>query len=200
MYTAVVEKDHIQVNSSFQVVQRFAETQTKARKTAQVCPNAEIGSLDVASRDVFGIGVSGDWDRDCGFDLGRAVPVRGFTVRSSVEFEKLREVNASTKVFFDGRNISAQTIRCDLESSGNTFAQIADKVISTRRVPLGSQIGQAEFGFAINRHPNVGVAPLSRIVRRKVGRFGVNEGPQLVSLHKARSNFAHSTIKVSCLS
>src|SRR5579864_1917566 len=195
MHAAHIEKDHVKIDCGFQVFQRFTETQGKPRKAPQVCAHAQIGPFHMASRDVAGIGVSADWDRDCGFYLRGAVPVRGFAVRSSVQFQKLREVNASTEVLFDGRNVSAQSVRCDLESPRNALAQIADKLIGTCRVSLRGQIGQNKLGFAVNRHPDVGISPLSGIIRRKMACFGVDKGPEFVSLHKSRVNSAHSAVK-----
>jgi hypothetical protein len=38
MYAAEIKERHVQVNRGVQVFQRLAETKTKPRKTAQVCP------------------------------------------------------------------------------------------------------------------------------------------------------------------
>jgi hypothetical protein len=48
MHAAEVEIDHVKVTGSFQVFQRFAETQAKSRKAPQVCPHGQIGSLYMA--------------------------------------------------------------------------------------------------------------------------------------------------------
>src|ERR1700682_1671095 len=195
MYPTEVEKGHLQVNGGFQVVQRFAEAQRKTRKAPEVCPNAQVGPFNVTGRDITRIRVSADWDRDCGFYVRGAVPVRGFSVRRAIEFEKLGKVNVSPKVIFDGGNIASQSVSRDLKPSNNPLAQIADKIISTHGVTFRSQVGQNEFGFTVDRHPDVGIAPLARIVRSKMLFLGVDEGPQLIGFHKSRMNSAHSAVK-----
>src|SRR5260370_39934971 len=129
MYAAEVEKDYVQVNGGFQVFQRLAETKTEPRETAQMCPHGQVGAFDVTCRDAARIGVPGDWDRDCSFYVRGAIPVRGFAVRSAVEFEKLGKVNVGSEVILNGRDIASHSVRRDLETSSNPLTQVADKGI-----------------------------------------------------------------------
>ena len=127
VHAAQVKEGQVKINGGFQMVQPFAESQTKERKTAQLCANAQIGAFDLASRDVTGIQISADWDGDCGFYLRGVVRVRRFAVRASGQFEKLGKISTGSEVFFNSRNASAQSVRRNLESFGNSLAEITNK-------------------------------------------------------------------------
>ena len=64
MYTAKIEKGHIQMNSGGQMFERLAETQAQPRKPAKVRPHGQVGPLDMASADSFPLRISADayWD------------------------------------------------------------------------------------------------------------------------------------------
>src|SRR5271154_6577645 len=101
----------------------FAKSETQASKAAKVCPHAQVGAFDVRRTDSRFVGVSADYDRNgCG-DLRWLIPVRPIAALRTVELDQLSEVNVRTKIFFDGGNVTAETVRRKLESSGDTLAQ-----------------------------------------------------------------------------
>lgn len=60
MHATEVEKGHVEVNGSGQMLQRLAESKAQPRKAPQVCPNTEIGSLNVGRADVGFVRVAAD--------------------------------------------------------------------------------------------------------------------------------------------
>jgi hypothetical protein len=60
MHAAKVEKGHIEMHGGFEMAQALAESQAQPRKAPQLCPHAEIGSLDMASGDSSRMRVPGD--------------------------------------------------------------------------------------------------------------------------------------------
>jgi hypothetical protein len=195
MHAAEVEKGHVQMNRGGQMFERLAETETQSRKAAKVCPHAQIGAFDMASADSFGLRVSADADWDGRSYFRGVVPLRAFTVRRSVELEQLREVNVGSKRFFDGGNVTAESVCRDLESADNALAQILDEVVRAGTFTLCDQIGQDHFCFAVDCHPNVLVSPFLRSVAIEMGLFGMHERPQFVGLNEARADIPHASIE-----
>jgi hypothetical protein len=197
MNTNEIEKGHVQIHGGFQMIETLAESEAQARKTTQVRPNTQVGAFDVRGADSCFVRVSADYDGNGRRDFRWFVPVRRVSALCPVQLDQLSEVNIGSKVFFDGGNVTAQTVRRELESSTDTLAQITDEVVSARSFTFGNEIGQNYFRIAINRHPNVGVAPLHRSARTQMTFFGVNESPEFVGLHKARMNAANAGIEKS---
>src|ERR1700674_2622506 len=195
MYAAEVEKGHVQVNGGFQVLQRFAEAQTKSRKAPKVCPDGQIGPLDVAGRDSFDLRTPADLDWYSVQNLCRRVPVRPFPMRLTVNLDELCVIHFRTKAILNGGDVGLESVCGDLETASDSLAQIAGKNEGALGIPFANVVGQDQLSFAVNRHPDIGVAPLLRIVGGKMARFGVDKGPQLISLHKSRTNSAYSTVK-----
>lgn len=155
MYANEIEKGHVEGHGGFQMIETLAESKAQARETAQMRPNAQIGAFDVRGADSRFVRVSADYDGNRRRDFRWFVPVGGISALRSVELDELGEVNVRSKVFFDGRNITAESVRRKLETTCNPLAQIADEVIGARSLVLGDEIGQNHFRLAINRHPKV---------------------------------------------
>jgi len=188
MYTAEVEKSHVEIHGGAQMFQRLAKAKAQARKAAKVRPHAQVGAFDVASADSFKLRMSADayWDGRCYFR--GVVPLRAFAISRSVEFEQLGEVNVRSEVFFDGRNVAAKSVRRDLESPSDPLAQILDEIVRAGTFALCNQIRQNHFCFAVDCHPDVLVAPFFRNVAVQMGFFGVNEGPEFIGLNEVRTD------------
>jgi hypothetical protein len=107
----------------------------------------------------------------------------------------LGEVNVRSKIFFDGGNVTAKSIGRKLESSSDPFAQVSDEVIGTGALTFRNEVGQNHFCFAVNRHPNVLVAPFFRSIAVQMRLFGMNECPELVGLHESRTDTAHPIVE-----
>jgi hypothetical protein len=197
MYANEIEKGHVEGYGGFQMIETLAESKAQARETAQMRPNAQIGAFDVRSADSCFVRVSADYYGDRRRDFRWFIPVRGVSALRSVELDELREVNVRSKVFFDGGNVTAESVSRKLETARNPLAQIADEVIGARSLALGDEIGQNHFRVAINRHPNVSVSPLHRRTRTQVPFLGVNERPEFIGLHKTRTNTTNAGIKKS---
>lgn len=106
MDAAEVEKRHVKMDGSFQMIQRLAKSETQARKMPQVRPYAQIGPLDMAGRDVAGIRIPANRNGYRCRDLRWFVPVWPLTISGSVELHQLGEVHIGPEVFFNGRNRS----------------------------------------------------------------------------------------------
>lgn len=194
MYATEVEESHIERHGGLEMFKALAESQAKARKAAQVSPNAQIGPLHMTCGNVPGIGVPCYGDGYRRRDLGRFVPVWPLAVTASIQLQQLREIHVHTEILFNSGNVSAQPIRGDLEAPCNTLAQITNEVIGADRIPLCRQVGKNHLGFAINRHPDVGIAPLARIVRSEVFFLCMHECPKFIGLDESRTNITHSLV------
>ena len=195
VHAAEVEKGHVQMNSGSQMFERLAETEAQSRKAAKVRPHAQVCAFYVASADSFHLRISADayWDGRRYFR--GVVPLRPFAVSRSVEFEQLGEVNVRAEVFFDGGDVTAKPVRCDLESAGDALAQILDEIICAGTFALCDQIRQDHFCFAVDCHPDVLIAPLLRNVAVQVGFLGMDKGPEFIGLHESRMDIPHARIE-----
>lgn len=195
MYAAEVEKGHIQIHGGAQMFERLAESETQPSEAAKMRTHAQIRSFDVAGRNASRMRVSDDGCRDrCG-DLGGRIPLWPLTITCSVHLDQLREINVGAEIFFDSRYVGFEAVRCDLKMPIGAVAQIADKFVGTRGNSLADKVGQNQFRFAVNCHPNVLVAPLFCIAGKQVPFFGVNEGPKFIGLDESRTNAANLGVK-----
>ncbi len=157
--------------------------------------HAQVGAFNVRRADAFNLRVSADGDWDSRGDFRGVVPLRAFSVVRSVELEQLGEVNIRSKVFFDGGNVTAETIGRELESACDSLAQISNEVVGTRTFALRNKVRENHFRFAVNRHPNVLVAPFRRSIAVQVGLFCVNECPEFIGLYESRMDAAHPIVE-----
>lgn len=141
---------------------RLAESQAQARKAAKMRANAQVGVFNVARADMFQLRHSADWDRHRRFDSDGVVPFGASNVRSAVNLDELCKVNVRTVGFFNRGNVPAQSVRSYLKAANRSFAQVADKIAGTGSSALSDKIGQNHFGFSVNRHPYVAIAPFFR--------------------------------------
>jgi hypothetical protein len=195
MYANEVKESHVDGDGGLEMVKALAESQAQPSEAAEMRPHAQIGTFDVRCADTRFIRVSGDnnWNGCC--DFRRLIPVWPFSVSRSVQLNELSEINVGSKIFFDGGNVTAETVRRKLKSSDDSFAQVSDEGVGACRFALRDEIGQNQFSVAINRHPNVGIAPLVRRAGTQMPFLCVDKGPQFVGLHKLRANAAHSLVK-----
>lgn len=194
MYAAEIEESHVQMNGSSQMFERLAESKAQPCEAAQVRPHTKICALHMGGADLFELGISADWDRHNGFDVRGVVPLRTVRARFAVELEQLREIYIRTEVGFHRGTVPVETVRCDLESPDSALTQIADKFVRVGRNTLSEQVGNDQFGFRVNRHPHILIAPLSRNVAMEMGFFRVNERPEFIGLHESRTDASHQGI------
>src|SRR4029077_7932112 len=164
-------------------------------KAAQMCPYAQVGAFDMRRANSRFVRVSAHNDWNGCRDFRRLIPVWPLAVTRSVQLNELSEVHVRSKIFFDGGNVTAETIRRKLESSSDSFAQVSDENIGARRFALGNKIGQNHFRVAVNPHPHVLVSPLCRGAGAQMPLFCVGEGPQFIGLHKLRTDAAHALVE-----
>jgi len=195
MYANEVKKRHVERDSGLKMVKALAESQAQPSETAKMRSHAQICAFDMRCADSFNLRVSADGDWDSRGNFRGVVPLRAFSVVRSVELEQLGEVNIRSKVFFDGGNVTAETIGRKLESACDSFAQVPNEVIGARSFPLRNEIGQDHFGVGINRHPNILVAPLFRRIAVQVSLFRMNESPEFVGLHESRTDSAYVAVE-----
>jgi len=145
MYANEVEKSHIERDSRLEMVKALAESQAQPSEAAKVCPHAQVGAFNVRRADAFNLRVSADGDWDGRGNFRGVVPLRAFSVARSVELEQLGEVNIRSKVFFDGGNVTAETIGRELESACDSLAQISNEVVGTRTFALATRYERTIF-------------------------------------------------------
>src|SRR5437667_2905450 len=145
MNAAEVEEGHIEIHGGFKMLNCFAESETQASKTAQVRPHAQVGTFDMRRADPRFVRVSADYDWNGCRDFRRLIPVWPLSVIGSVQLDELREIHIGSKVFFDGGNVTAESVRRKLKSSGHSFAQVSDEGIGTHRFALGNEVRQNHF-------------------------------------------------------
>lgn len=195
MHAAKIKERHIERDGGFQMLKAFAESQTQPRKAAKMRSHAEVCAFDVRSADAFQLRASSDGYWDSRGNFRGVVPLRAVAPSRAIKFQQLREVNICAEVFFDCGEVAFVAIGCQLESSGDALAQVFDKFVSAGDSALPDQVGQNHFRFAVNRHPDVGIAPLARIAGIQVRFFRVNESPEFIGLHKVRTGSAHLAVK-----
>jgi hypothetical protein len=69
MYANEVEESHIERDRGLEMIQRFAESQTRVRKASQVCSHAQIGAFNVgrANTSLVRVSADDDWDSRSNF-------------------------------------------------------------------------------------------------------------------------------------
>jgi hypothetical protein len=195
MNAAEVEEGHVEVHGGFKMLNCFAESEAQARKATQMRPHAQIGAFDVRGANARFVRVSTDNDWNGCRDFRRLIPLWPFSVIGSVQLDELSEINICSKIFFDGGNVTAESIGRKLKSPDDSFAQVSDEVIGTHPFALGDKVGQNHFRVAINRHPNVRVTPFCRRAGTDMTLFGVNERPEFIGLNESRTDAAHPVIE-----
>src|SRR5438270_1028188 len=121
----------------------FAESETQASEASQMRPHAQIGAFDVRRADARFVRVSADYDGNGCRDFRRLIPVWPFSVTRSVQLHELSEINIGSEIFFDGGNITTETVRRKLKSPGEVVRNEDRK--STRLNSSHSQISYAVF-------------------------------------------------------
>lgn len=191
MHAAEIEKGHIEIHGGDQMLQRLAESQAQPRKASKMRAYAQIRPFNMTRGDSRGMWVADDRSRDRRCNTRWRIPVWPLTFRASVQLNELGEVHACPEAIFDGRNVGLESVCSDLEVPVNALAQIVNEFVCALAIALAGEVRQNQFGFAVNRHPNVGIAPLGRIAGEQVFFFGVNESPEFISLDEARTNIPH---------
>jgi hypothetical protein len=173
MHSDEVVPAHIERDSMFQVLQFSAVGIGQASKTPELASQGQVAAFDMACRDVAQIrsAVFDAWDRSGNPACG-TVPLRASNIVTRKQFDKHGVIGASGKVFLNRRNVPAQPVSRELETSINSFAQIAHEFIGAHSFTLPYMKPENHFRNAIQRNPHVLIAPLRRCVNRKLAYCG----------------------------
>src|SRR6266849_3205996 len=195
MHANEVEKCHVKIHGGLEMAKAFAESQAQSSEAPQVSPNGQVGAFYVRCADTHFVWVSADNYWNGCRDFRRLIPVWPFSIAGAAQLKQLSEMNVRSEILFDSGNIAAQSVRRKLETSRNSLAQISNKFVGAYRIALGNEVGQNHFRVAVNRHPNVGIAPFGGRAGDQMTFFGMNEGPQLIGLHEAGMDSANTRIE-----
>src|SRR6266540_3793566 len=117
MHAAEVIPRHEQRHGRFQVLQFFREAVGQPGKPPKVHPNREIRALNMRRGDPLKVRVAADGRRERGHDVRRRPePVWPIGAWMCVLLEELREVHVRPEVLLDGRDVTFQSVRCELAS------------------------------------------------------------------------------------
>lgn len=198
MDAAEVVPSHIERNGMFQVLQSPAVSIRQTSESPKLHPECQIAALDMRSRYVARIGPSvlDAWDGSR-YPARGTIPFRPGRIRTGIQFDELRVIDIPAKVLIHGRDVPAQPVRCKLEPSLNSLAQVLDERLRVRAFTSADVEREHHLGNAVERKPDVLISPLRRCARAKPSLMAAAERPNLIGLNKLSAEPAHLAIPES---
>src|SRR6266550_3545397 len=145
--------------------------------------------------DVTGIGsaIFDAWDRP-GNPTRCPIPFGASDVMTRKQFDEHGVIGTSGEVLLNRRNVPAQPVSRKLETSINSFAEIAHESIGAHSFTLPDMKTENHFRDAIECNPHVLISPLRRRVHRQPALMAANKTPNFIRLYKLRANAANLRI------
>src|SRR6202050_2868952 len=189
---------HEDVNCEFQVRQLAAVCVCPTHKSPQVNTQTEVGTLDMASRNIkrLGMSASDTWDRACN-PTGGTKPVRPGNVVARIEFDQLGIVDFTSERIFDPVHVGSEAVCRKLKAPVHTLTKVTHECVRTVCVPSPDVVGKNHLRGAVDCDPSICIAPLGRGIRAKSALMASNRRVNFVSLDKVGAHAAYVGIKYS---
>lgn len=190
MKFAVIVPSEIQGKGRSQIRPLLREGVRQSRQSPNLHPHREIVALDMRRTNPIELGSSPLWDRHGIHDFGRGVPLFGVS-RGGINFNQLREVNASTQAHMNGIEVGLEAIRSDLKLSLRGFVDLLGKGHGIPRRAPSKMPGENQFGVSLEGDKAIGVSP-ERVASRIVLLFASDKSPKFVALDIGNGKIANS--------
>src|SRR5579871_4164979 len=195
MHTTEIVVGKMQSDSSPKMRELLAVGVGQARETAHCHAHSEVLPLHERRADMFRIGIA---KSNLGYNLRDwawgVPPFRAVELPVIKQLHKLREVHIQTKAHRHHCRVVVQSVRRQLNGSGQSLVQVPKKSVRTLSCALANKERRNEFGFFVNGYKHPLISDLRIFAAACASAFLLNEGPDFVNLQIPGLESAHLVV------